>query len=346
MKAIEGYTSKAVDKGNLKTESEYDVIDKALISYMINQLTNDIMKSEQDEIERRINVFNLQTSMTEDYSKFLEKSKNGDYAKEYHEALRNGKSTLIGGMDPDWNWKHDKFAGKDILLNKYMDNAPVQVKDAEFYKIQDFLGKDFENMEFDDYINIMGPIWELQHKYRTLDDEMRNVAIAIALVTAYTGSYSILLTIATAEPTAGGLAREFFVMGAKKRIMSAGIDAGNQLILKKGDFFKIDWVNVAASGLIKQKVLKNFVASAFDFNFKKGMTVKEVEDSMYEMLNRSGADLVFGKIVGSAAFKQAHPQLVKELDGELTTKGKITIDAFKKIYRGQIKDMYDSRYNK
>lgn len=125
-----------------------------------------------------------------------------------------------------------------------------------------------------------------------------------------------------------------FVTKGKDIMKNMAIDAGNQFIINGRDFDKIDWANVAASGLVKDKHLKNILASAFDYTKEKGADVKNIEDLTVEFLIRTGADQLFMK---SENFLKKY---VPEGEYPSGDSWKVTTDLLKKAFRDGIKQAY------
>ena len=72
------------------------------------------------------------------------------------------------------------------------------------------------------------------------------------------------------------------------------MEALNQFMVEGGDFEQINWVEVAASGLIKNKHLKNMVSAAVEYKIvNENVRIYEVEDIVMNFMIQTGADKLF-----------------------------------------------------
>ena len=116
------------------------------------------------------------------------------------------------------------------------------------------------------------------------------------------------------------------ITSVEEILAKASLDALDQYIITGGDFDKIDWANVAASGFIKNTHLKNIIAAAIDYKVEEGgfNTDKEMEDIVVEFLIRTGADVLFKKYARDTG----------------SWNDKMGEDLLKKLLRNQVKEVY------
>lgn len=80
----------------------------------------------------------------------------------------------------------------------------------------------------------------------------------------------------------------------KSVLGKAGFDIFAQA-LTKGSFEKIDWMDAAVQGLIKNSNLKNLMKSFIDATSEKGFNLKKLKDGIGEFLLRTGNDKIFSE---------------------------------------------------
>ncbi|MEN7549998.1 RHS repeat-associated core domain-containing protein [Rapidithrix thailandica] len=124
---------------------------------------------------------------------------------------------------------------------------------------------------------------------------------------------------------------QLFITKGKDIAAKMSMDALNQYIMKGGDYEKIDWANVAASGLIKEKHLKNLIVSALDLTIEKGYHTKNIKGTTVEFVIRTAADALFDK------YKRPNSEAWNE---------KMGTDLLKKAIRKMVKDILEEHLGK
>jgi len=146
-------------------------------------------------------------------------------------------------------------------------------------------------------------------------DDVRDFAIGAVALTGVGVGGAVLL-----ESGGAALLRPLFVSSWEDMLAKSSLDALNQLIIT-GDYKKIDWANVAASGLIKNSMLKNAIASIEDYTIEKGHNKdKKLTAVVVEFIIRQGADEAFNKLPDTAKNAKFVDQLVQEWFKDLSKK--------------------------
>ncbi len=132
-----------------------------------------------------------------------------------------------------------------------------------------------------------------------------------------------------------------FVTSFERMGVNALIDFGNQMFVYGMDIKKVDWANVAASGVINNKFLKNFVSSAIDLTIEENgfSDSKTLEDKTMEFLIRTGADALFNS-ANSVINKYSPETVIPKTDKVSTNFNKASQDLMKKMVRKSIKELY------
>jgi RHS repeat-associated protein len=210
----------------------------------------------------------------------LDKSKRGEYYQYYLEAAKNGSKGVIFGVDPVQAFNFDHDADYETLNLRYQQNAVKQIRESGTQ--YDLNGLDLSGLTFEQYVNIMGPIWELNHKYRTIDDEIRDAKIGAAIIggvaAGYFGPYAANVAITNptgiyiithAEPivygTIGVVGGSFSLkknieeenyIGAVIDIMIIGISTMGFVDMSKDYRSYMNWMNEGTRSTISDETLK------------------------------------------------------------------------------------------
>jgi RHS repeat-associated protein len=92
----------------------------------------------------------------------------------------------------------------------------------------------------------------------------------------------------------GYVLRPYIHTNLKDIIGRSAMDALNQTIVNDGDVGEVDWINVAASALVKNIHFKNAIASLADYNFNDGYNSDKTKNEIAtEFIIRWAADEVF-----------------------------------------------------
>lgn len=166
----------------------------------------------QDESKITNNDLNFQTleesakiellqATKEEYQLLLEKQENGTYAKEYLENTdENGMSRMY---DRDvWEEYIQDINGDYMMEARYNIEGIVELGQMGFEF--DLEGLNVRDMSMEEYVNTMGPIWELSYNHRTDADFYENLKKSISVVGA---SYAGMGLIAGGAGSAAGVAK-------------------------------------------------------------------------------------------------------------------------------------------
>ena len=180
----------------------------------------------------------------------LENGRRGEYSRTYNKELKTDYRATVAGHYPLDDMNFDITAGNESLNIKYMRNASKVVKNSG---IGD-LSFDFnlpENATIDEYINIMGPFWELNQKYRTIDDNIRDASICTAIITAFAAP-SVAPQIASAAYTTKGsflLANAEPIVYGTSGVVFGGAGLVNDVKNKDYGNIPLDLVAILGGGL-------------------------------------------------------------------------------------------------
>jgi hypothetical protein len=158
-------------------------VDNALIESIRTDIIKDICKQE----EHNEYIAGLLNEMQARYGELLAKAETGEYWNEYKDAQ---DGNLYGQNVPEI-YALEK-GNPYIQISRYADNLPVKVKEAGFdYGITKL---NVNGMSTEEYVNTMGPIWQLNQEYRTLQDELRDAGMAMVVVNAFMLPLSLTAT--------------------------------------------------------------------------------------------------------------------------------------------------------
>jgi hypothetical protein len=158
-------------------------VDKALIESIRTDIIKDICKQE----EHNEYIAGLLNEMQARYGELLAKAETGEYWNEYKDAQ---DGNLYGQNVPEIYALEN--GNPYIQVSRYADNLPVKVKEAGFdYGITKL---NVNGMSTEEYVNTMGPIWQLNQEYRTLQDELRDAGMAMVVVNAFMLPLSLTAT--------------------------------------------------------------------------------------------------------------------------------------------------------
>jgi hypothetical protein len=206
LRLFEALQTYRIQHSSLQTQRGYDHIDSALIRHLITGQTTAIHQAEQTEALRLAEKARLIESMEKDYAGYLQKGKAGAYYQEYLAQIANPTeaSDLLYGKKVIDCYLMDRDGGEDVLFSRYLDNAPQQIKTAEYYQIIALLNQDIKNMSLEEYLNTMGPLWELEARYRTRADDIEDLRTSIMVLSLFS-LYGGIQGLGTAAALDAGL---------------------------------------------------------------------------------------------------------------------------------------------
>jgi len=161
-------------------------IDRAFIE----SLQNEIRKSIIDNEENKVEVYNLFIEIQNRYKELLKKAETGAYLKEYKEL---SKIPVTFGQADFYGYNVEEVYyllqnSPDEAIRLFFDEsmpALLQKAGFDFSGIEELFSSELTREEF---INLMGPVWELMQEYRTFDDVLRDAGIVLAIVGAFATS--------------------------------------------------------------------------------------------------------------------------------------------------------------
>ncbi|MGI6086099.1 MAG: hypothetical protein ACOYIF_11820, partial [Acetivibrionales bacterium] len=156
-------------------------IDRALLESIQKELREEIKERE----EYREKVYNLYIEMHARYEELLEKAKTGSYWQEFERS----PDGILYGQKPEYIFNLEK-ENPDALRLRYKEFLPKQMLEAgfNFTGIEQLTDRDTTLKE---YVNTMGPIWQLMQEYRTIDDDLRDISLLLVILSAFAAPISL-----------------------------------------------------------------------------------------------------------------------------------------------------------
>jgi len=127
----------------------------------------------------------------------------------------------------------------------------------------------------------------------TAEEVSKGAVYSIGAAGAIVGGLLILENGAIINTVRQG-GKKVLVNSWKRILANSSMDALNQFMIQGGELEQIDWVDVAASGLFKNKHLKNLVSAAVEYKIVNG-TVRnyEIKDIVMNFMIQTGTDKLF-----------------------------------------------------
>jgi len=163
-------------------------IDRAFIESIQKEIRIEIKENEKKKKEYeeyKEKVYNLSIEMQNRLQELQKKAETGTYWQEYH----NSYGGVLYGQDVNYLYGSERD-NPDVLRLRYEEFVSAQLKEAgfNFSGIEELLGSE---ITLEQYVNTMGPIWQLMQEYRTVDDDLRDISIAIAIISAFAAPISM-----------------------------------------------------------------------------------------------------------------------------------------------------------
>ncbi len=124
----------------------------------------------------------------EEYSGYLEKQASGAYYQEYLANVDENGFCYMYGIEVSETRIEDSY-GDYAMDWKYNENGIIELRDLGFDFNLD--GYDVNNMSLEEYINLMGPIWELSKNHKSKQDLYKDLKTCITVLSGLSGVYSI-----------------------------------------------------------------------------------------------------------------------------------------------------------
>jgi len=145
----------------------------------IESIQKEIRKGIKEKEEYKEKVYNLTIEVQGRLKELQKKAQTGAYWEEYNKStdgvLYGQNVNYIYGLEKD---------NPDVLISRYREFLPEQLRQAgiDFSGVENSLGRE---ITLEEYVNIMGPIWEIMREYRTIDDKLRDLSICLAIISIF-----------------------------------------------------------------------------------------------------------------------------------------------------------------
>ena len=142
----------------------------------IESIQKEIRKGIKEKEEYKEKVYNLTTEVQGRLKELQKKAQTGAYWEEYNKSTDG----VLYGQNVNYLYGLEKD-NPDVLISRYREFLPEQLREAgiDFSGVENSLGRE---ITLEEYVNIMGPIWEIMREYRTMDDELRDLSICLAII--------------------------------------------------------------------------------------------------------------------------------------------------------------------
>lgn len=215
---------------------------------VLDQIRNNIIAGMACKYGESLDYAKKLDALQKEYETYLQKQADGGYLKEYEALLKENPDVYMYGDSVFHRYTAD-INGEYMVDARYNNHGTIALRELG-YKF-DFEGYELQGMSMEEYVNLMGPVWELSQNHETFADDMEDIRICLTVLSSL-----------AAGVTLAGIGIPFLV-DAGFDVTEAGISfiAGDRV----GGF-------VALAGLLLPEIAEQFV------KFKRFKKVGNVAD--------------------------------------------------------------------